>query len=146
MTGRYHRGADRYPPSETWPALYTALAPHIALGEMVRHTSAIAEFANKRLSRLHIRLQAVLDGTDLAASRLPGSPGFADFCHPGRFELTHAVAVAVPGLGAEALLTPSCTRFAGNNLIVFVDRLRVGSSIAVVDSEDPDLYIDWTAI
>jgi hypothetical protein len=44
---------------------------------------------------------------------------------------------------AEALLVPSCTRFPEGNLIIFTDRLRMESSLEVVDTQDPELFIDW---
>lgn len=32
-TGRFNRGTDKYDAHETWPDLYTGLAPQVALGE-----------------------------------------------------------------------------------------------------------------
>jgi hypothetical protein len=48
-TGRFHRGSDTFTSSETWPALYTGLAPHVALGERLRHTTsqALAQLADQ---------------------------------------------------------------------------------------------------
>jgi hypothetical protein len=61
-TGRFNRGADKFATHETWSALYTSLALHVALGERLRHTtsSSLRTLANQRLSRLHVKLQAVL--------------------------------------------------------------------------------------
>lgn len=58
----------------TWPALYTGLAEHIALGEALRHTTYLPDLAEKRISRLQIHVQAALDGTSLvgAGHRGPG--------------------------------------------------------------------------
>lgn len=129
-----------------WPALYTGLAEHIALGEALRHTEHLQDLAWKRIRHLEIRLQAVVDGTSLVGCGLPGAPTLADICHPAAYDLTHAIAEVVRTRGAEALLIPTCTRFSGNNLIEFPDLLRPGSIITVLGTEDPDLYIDWDAL
>src|SRR5215218_2882196 len=144
-TGRYHRGRDRYPESETWPALYTGLAEHIALGESLRHTQHLPGLAWKRVTRLEISLEAVLDGTGLVDGDFSGTPVLDDLCRPADYDLTHEIARAARARGAEALLVPTCTRFTGNNLIIFPDLLRSGSSLIVSSAEDPDLYIDWEA-
>jgi hypothetical protein len=146
VTGRYHCGRDRYPESETWPALYTGLAEHIALGEALRHTRHLPELAAKRITRLAISLAAVLDSTALVGSGQTGAPALEDLCRPTDYYLTHEIAKAVRARNAEAFIIPTCTRFAGNNLIVFPDLLRSGSSITVLGTEDPDLYIDWDAL
>jgi hypothetical protein len=145
-TGRYHRGRDRFPESSTWPALYTALAPHVALAEMLRHTRALPELATKRLTRLRIALSAVLNGTALFSGNPINTFAIADLCRPSDYALTHAIADAAQERGAEALLMPSCTRLAGNILVIFPVRLRSDSSISVLETEDPDLFIDWTSM
>lgn len=62
VTGRYHRGGDPFPEAETWPALYTALAIHVALGERIRHTTpaSLQSLKTQRFSELEISLQRVL--------------------------------------------------------------------------------------
>jgi RES domain-containing protein len=150
-TGRFHRGADRFP-GLAWPALYTSLAQHVALGERCRHTSRenLARLANQRISRRHIRLQAVLDlcGPAGCAGLAFPDPTLDDLCHPSDYSTGHAVALAARAhpAGVEAFLVPSCTRFPEGNLIVFIDRLRPASSIDAEDSVDPDLYVDWDAV
>ena len=150
-TGRYHRGSDRHP-DDAWPALYTSLAQHVALGEHCRHTTPanLRNLANQRISRLRVHLQAVLDVcapggcTELGVAevRLP------DLCHPSDYAVGHAIASAARALDAriEGILVPSCTRFPEGNLIVFVDRLCHGSGIAVEESVDPDLFVDLDAV
>jgi hypothetical protein len=142
-TGRYHRGQDRFAAADVWPALYTGLAPHIALGEMLRHTRALPSLSSKRISRLDVNLSAVLDGEGLIADVLHGAPNFDDLCRPMDYTLTHAIAQAARARDAEALLMPTCTRLNGNNLIVFPDRLLPDSFIVVLGTEDPDLFVDW---
>src|SRR5687768_9212106 len=85
-TGRYNRGRDRFPAEETWPALYTALAQHIALGERLRHTTpgALSRLSEQRISRLTVRLNAVLDCCSSPGCLVPTLPGLghADICLP----------------------------------------------------------------
>ena len=150
VTGRYNRGRDRYPSDEAWPALYTALAQHIALGERIRHTTpaALARLSEQRISRLTVRLHSVLDGCAGPNCVVPAVPGLvhADVCLPSDYRVPHALAVAARQRGVEGLLIPSCTKFRGGNLIVFPDHLDPESRIALIDSEDPDLFVDWDAL
>jgi hypothetical protein len=148
-TGRYDRGSDKYPTQETWPALYTALAQHVALGERIRHTTpaVLPTLAAQRISRLRVTLQRVLRACspngchELAVSGLTND----DICRPADYSRTHALAEAARQR-AEAFLIPSCTRFPEGNLIIFTDRLQPRSEIRVIDSVDPDLIVDWSSI
>jgi hypothetical protein len=145
-TGRFNRGSDRFGPDETWPALYTGLALHVALGERLRHTTpaTLSALGNQRLSRLRVSLQTVLilcapsGCVEVGIAGLDGD----NLCQPANFETTHHIALLARDL-AEALMIPSCTRFPEGNLIVFPDLLREGSTIAVEETQDPDLFIDW---
>ena len=146
-TGRYNRARDRYPDHESWPALYTGLAQHIALGERIRHTTrkALSTLAGQRVSRLRVRLQVVLDGCveDGCVHATVVGITLDELCHPTDYRKTHALAQAVRARNVEGLLVPSCTRFQCGSLIVFPDLLRPGSTIRVIDTEDPDLFVDW---
>ncbi len=42
----------------------------------------------------------------------------------------------------EGLLVPSCTRFAGGNLVLFPTNLLPGSEVRIVRAEDPVLYVE----
>ena len=149
-TGRYNRGSDRFPIEATWPALYTALAQHIALGERLRHTTpaALSRLSEQRISRLSVRLHIVLDCCAAPDCIEPAVPGLtqADICRPGDYRATHSFASAARLRGVEGLLIPSCTRFRGGNLIIFPDLLRLESNVALTDSEDPDLIVDWDSV
>ena len=145
VTGRYHRGRDHYPEAETWPALYLALKPHIALGERLRHTTPelLASLNGQRLSELRLGLHRVIVGChlpDCARSAIPGMTA-DDLCRPHDYATTHQVAAAARTMGVEGMLVPSCTEFAGGNLVVFPDLLDAHSTIEVVRSEDPTLFI-----
>lgn len=63
---RYHRGLDLFPEDQAFPALYTSLAPEIALWEMVRRSASrnLAYLQNNVLSQLHVKLDRVLDLSD----------------------------------------------------------------------------------
>ena len=53
-SGRYHRGLDLFPPEQAFAALYTSLAPEVAMWEMVRRSAArnLAYLQNNVLSQL----------------------------------------------------------------------------------------------
>lgn len=145
-TGRYNRGSDIYATHETWPALYTSLAEHVALGERMRHTTAksLNKLGIQRLTCLRVDLREVLV---LCAPTGCGEIGidgmeFDDFCSPAEYGKCHQIAELARTF-AEALLVPSCTRFPEGNLIIFPDRLHGSSSLTIETSIDPDLYVDW---
>lgn len=151
-TGRFNRGRDRFAAHDTWPALYTGLALHVALGERLRHTTpaSLAQLRNQRISRLRVTLRIVVIACGPAGCSECGVPGLGleDLCHPVDYAKTHALAWAArtaPVL-AEALLIPTCTRFPEGNLIIFPDLLRGASEVHVVESHDPDLFVDWTRV
>jgi RES domain-containing protein len=146
VTGRFHRGRDRYPEAETWPALYLALKLHIALDERLRHTTPqlLASLNGQRLSELRLGLHRVIVGChlpDCARSAIPGI-SMGDLCRPHNYAKPHQVAAAARTMGVEGILVPSCTEFAGGNLVVFPDLLDTHSKIEVVRSEDPTLFIN----
>lgn len=150
VSGRYHRGQDKFPSPEAWPALYTATSQHIALGERLRHTTAAAleRLAVQRISRLRVRLRQVLivcANTNCMETAVPGMT-IASLCNPTYYEWTQALGADVVRRGAEGLLIPSCTRFRGGNLIIYPNNLHEDSSIVVDDTEDPDLFIDWVKL
>ena len=65
-----------------------------------------------------------------------------DLCRPHNYAKPHQVAAAARTMGVEGILVPSCTEFAGGNLVVFPDLLDTHSTIEVVRSEDPTLFIN----
>lgn len=144
-TGRFHRASDKYHADEIWPALYTGLAEHVALGEGLRHLKDLSGLARWRTSKLQIRLSAVVDGCSTQGCRATSITGAVvfDLCQAADYRLTHEVAQEARRI-AEALLVPSCTRFPEGCLVVFPDRLRPESEIKVVETTDPDLHIDWS--
>lgn len=138
VTGRYHRGSDRFPDEETWPALYLALAPEVALGERLRHLSAetLGTLRSQRLTELDVRLGAVIDWRSLAGVGM----SLDELCAPD-YARTHELALAARRTGAEGMLLPSCTRLPPGVLVVFPDLLRPDSVVTIVGSVDPALTI-----
>ncbi|MCA9881057.1 MAG: RES family NAD+ phosphorylase, partial [Thermomicrobiales bacterium] len=146
VTGRYHQGRYRFAPEETWPALYTALAIHVALGERIRHTTpeSLQRMKTQRFSELEISLQRVLNlcGATGCASHGLRNTGAEDLCHSIDYTQCHQIA-ELARKSAEAILVPSCTGFPEGNLIIFPDQLDLGSTIRVAQTIDPNLSIDW---
>ena len=149
VSGRFNRGFDRFPEPDTWPALYTCLAPHVAIGERIRHTTPqdLSKLATQSLSRLWVELQRVIvlcshGGCDRLA--FSGYDLDDEFCHPVDYRATQELAeVAYQLAGAEAIMVPSCTGFPEGNLIIFPKRLTRGSRIVLEETVHPNLYIDW---
>lgn len=138
VSGRYHRGMDLFRPEDVWPALYLALRPETALGELVRHvTPALLPHLNGyRISELSVRLAAVADCRD--ASRLGVH---ADIVLNDRdYTVTQQLGAAVVTARLEGMLVPSATNL-GDNLIIFPEVLRESSELRVVTSRDPRLFV-----
>ncbi|MEX1254681.1 MAG: RES family NAD+ phosphorylase [Dehalococcoidia bacterium] len=136
VSGRYNRGSDQFSTHQTWPALYLALRPETALGEVVRHVTVelLGKLNDFRLSELEVELEAVLDCHDETALGLAAGVLSRDY----DFEPTQALAAAAIDRDAEGILVPSATGL-GDNLIVFPTRVQASSRLAVLDSRDPRL-------
>ncbi len=138
VSGRYHRASDLFPPAETWPALYLALAPETALAEVLRHFSPelTPRINGYRLTEMEVSLSAVLDCRD------PARIGIAldDLTRDYDFAVPQAIAAAALVRDAEALLIPSATAL-GDNIVVFPEQLRSSSQLAVIASRAPRLFV-----
>ncbi|MFN0071186.1 MAG: RES family NAD+ phosphorylase [Chloroflexota bacterium] len=113
-SGRYHRGLDLFPPDQAFPALYTSLAPEIALWEMVRRSAArnLAYLQNNVLSELEVGLSRILDLSDAAATGLTA----ADLTGPDH-QPCQELAAAAMARRYEGLLVPSAA-MPGLNLVL----------------------------
>jgi RES domain-containing protein len=113
-SGRYHRGLDLFPPDQAFPALYTSLAPEIAIWEMVRRSAArnLAYLQNNVLTELAVDLGRVLDLSDPAIVGLTPADLTGSDQRPCR-----ALAAAAVALGYEGLLVPSAA-LPGLNLVI----------------------------
>jgi hypothetical protein len=138
VSGRYNRGADQFAADQVWPALYLALGPEIALGEIVRHVvpELIERLNDFQLSELQVELSAVLDFRD----PVPLGLAAADLVGDYDFDLTQELAAAAIARRAEGILVPSATKL-GDNLIIFPTGLRSASRLDVIASRDPRLYV-----
>jgi RES domain len=138
FSARYNRGADQFPPEQTWPALYVALSPEICLGEILRRLRPedLANLNEYRLTELEIRLDAALDCRDPEAIGL----SLSDLVDDRDFSVPQQVAAAAIARGAEGILVRSATGL-GDNLVIFPNQLLPRSSLSVIGSRDPRLYV-----
>lgn len=138
VSGRYHRGADEFSRSDAWSALYLALAPEASLGEVLRHFSPglLPRLSEYRLTEIAVDLEAVLDCRDETAFGLAKGDLTKDY----DFARSQTLAAAAIGVGAEAILVTSATGL-GDNLVVFPAQLRHSSTLSVLGSRDPRLYV-----
>jgi RES domain-containing protein len=131
-SGRYHRGLDLFPSDLVFPALYTSLAPEIAIWEMVRRSAArnLAYLRNNVLTEFEVDLARVLDLSDPAALELTQ----ADLTGADQ-QLCQDLAAAALALGHSGLLVPSAA-LPGLNLVLLPWNLSEPSPVRVVRSTD----------
>jgi RES domain-containing protein len=119
-------------------ALYTALSPETALGELIRHITPelLPSLNGFRLSRVSVTLVAAIDCRD------PSNIGLRvqDLTSDGSTERTREIGAAAHMLGADGLLVPSATLL-GDNLILFPDNFSPSTRLTLETSIDPRLYI-----
>ena len=129
-SGRYHRGLDLFPPEQAFPALYTSLAPEIALWEMVRRSAArnLAYLRNNALSELAVDLGRVLELSD------PPAVGLTQVDLTGTdLQPCQALAAAALARGYEGELVPSAA-LPGLNLVILPRNLPEPPPLRVVRS------------
>jgi len=129
-SGRYHRGLDLFPPDQAFPALYTSLAPEIAVWEMVRRSAArnLAYLKNNVLTQLEVALGRVLDVSD------PTSFGLTQADLTGSdLHACQELAAAALARGCEGLLVPSAA-LPGANLVLLPGNLSESTSLHIVRS------------
>ena len=138
VTGRYHRAADRFPPQDCWPALYLALAPEVALAEIIRHTTpeSFPALNAYRISEIAVELSDVLDCRNAEDLGMPLEMLWDDH----NVAVPQQLARAALDRGAEGILVSSATRL-GDNLVVFTEQRRLDSQLRVLRSRDPHLYV-----
>ena len=135
--GRFNRGGPHLDPDEGWPALYLSSAPHIALGEYTRHLPDLSRLRDLRISRIHVELTSAANCLDLGALGLTEKQLLES---SDDYTVGQALAAASIDTGYEAIVVPTATRFQGYNLVVFTGHLHPGSSLRVLDYEEPQLY------
>jgi RES domain-containing protein len=119
VSGRYHRGTDRFAAAEAWPALYLALGPETALGELIRHITPelLPHLHGYHISEVSVTLTRVADCRD--ATRLGVTS--ATMLDDQDYSVTQQLGAAANAVGLEGLLVPSATSL-GDNLVVFTDQ------------------------
>ncbi len=131
-SGRYHRGLDLFPPEQTFPVLYTSLAPEIALWEMVRRSAArnLIYLKNNVLSELSVDLSRVLDVAD------PDAVGLTRADLVGAdYHRCQELGAAAARRGYEGLLVPAAA-MPGTNLVIFPRNLAEAIPIRTVRSTE----------
>jgi RES domain-containing protein len=131
-SGQYHRGLDLFADDEAFAALYTSLAPEIAIWEMVRRSAArdLSYLKNNVLAELEVDLDRVLDLSN------PSVIGMS------REELTgpdHGVCQDLAATAVErdfqGLLAPSAA-LPGSNLVIFPRNLPEARPIRALRSTE----------
>lgn len=144
----------------------TILAPERSpyrLGRRRRRWDAVAHRMGGSAWRFHNRRYPADDpGGSLRVSgrynlgldSAPASRAFAalylgltieDLCDDFNYDQPRQLARAARNVGAEGLLVPSATRL-GNNLVLFPADLRSGSTLTVIGSVDPKMYVDRASV
>lgn len=131
-SGRYHRGLDLFPPDQTFPALYTSLAPEVAIWEMVRRSAAqsLAYLQSNVLTELAVGLARALDYSDPAAAGLAAT----DLTGPDH-QFCQEIAAAALARWYEGLLVPSAA-LPGVNLVLLPQNLPQPLPIRVTRSTE----------
>lgn len=126
----------RWNPPQSFATLYLADSEAAVEAEFRRMAErqglSISQFLPRRIYRLEVELQAVVDLT--GATALPPALAEADFLGED-LSTTQAVGEAAQYLGREAILAPSA---AGPGLVlaVFIDRLLPDSRVEDIDFEE----------
>ena len=144
VSGRYHRGADHFPPDQVFAALYTSVSDAVVTWEVIRGSmrggagAVEARLRATDLARLRVRLQAALDVREPAVAGFAGAVLTSD-----DYSLTQAIGAAAFARGIEGLLVPSATGVGepgrDYNVVILPDNLRPESEVPFVDSRRPQL-------
>lgn len=136
-SGRFHCGLDLFKADEAWPALYTSLGPHVAIGEFTRHVEKLSDLRDVRLTRIRVALTAVLDCRDLEVIGVAHDALLEDT----DYTIGQRLARVVIDRRQEGMLIPSATGYPEGNLIIFPLELRPVSEMVEEEHIDPHLYV-----
>ena len=120
---RYHRAADRFPPDQTWPALYLGLSYGVCMAETMRHLPKDAPFSMLTtfyLSEIEVSLRALIDCRDVTVLGI----ALGDLLRDRDYDAGQQLAAAVRARGCDGLLVPSATLLPDAALIVFPDVIQ----------------------
>jgi RES domain-containing protein len=127
-------------------AVYGSFTPQTALAETLAHANYYRLPIHASMPRtfvaIEFKLQVVLDLTDgrnrqamaISENRLLDCDWRGEI-QAGKAPLTQRVGRAASNAGIEASQVRSAADSAGQNLVVFVDNLRSGSSLAVIAAD-----------
>ena len=142
--GRWHRGGPSFPPDQVFATLYTAVSDAVATWEYIRHSRRSdademwLRLTSVTLSRLHVRLSAVLDLRDPSLAGLT-----VDDLIGNDYSLSQAIGAEAFARQFEGLLVPTATGVGESgrdfNVIIYTDNVRPDSSIAFIESKTPNL-------
>jgi RES domain-containing protein len=136
------RYGGRWNAAGSFAAVYASLTPETAVAEALAHSRHYgipdADALPRVLVALDASLASLADLTDgrarrilrLSRRRLRSEP-WRHAADAGREALTQAIGRAAFEAGLEALLVPSAANRVGANLVVFPERLRPDSRLAV---------------
>ena len=136
------RHGGRWNAAGSFAAVYASLSPETAVAEALAHARHYgipdAEALPRVLVALDASVAALVDLTEARARRilrvsrrrLRGEP-WRRAADAGREALTQAIGRAAFEGGLEGLLVPSAASRTGVNIVVFPERLRPGSRLAV---------------
>jgi len=128
---------DLFEEDKAWPALYTSLGPHVAMGEFTRHVRDIAELSDVRLTKIRVSLVSVVDCRDLGLLGITHAALLEDTDYAVGQGLARAAIVR----RYEGMLVPSATRYPEGNLIIFPFERRPVSDIDEEEHVDPHLHV-----
>ena len=127
-------------PRGEFGALYVALDKETASAELYRKAEQAgvpaSDLSPRRVLTVDVSLDRVLDLTGESQQEEWGIS--AEELASSEYETCHEVARAARRAGYEAILFPSATG-TGNNLAIFLDRLRPGSRVEIVGNEPMDV-------
>lgn len=143
-SGRYHRARAQAPSGRVWRALYLGLDTGAVLAEAIRYLGpdGARSTIGRRLTSIEVVLGRVVDLCD------PARYGWSlddliedrDWSVPHAPTLTQRIGLAALNLGVEGIIVPAASKV-GANLVVLVNNLSPDSSLSVLDSMDPKLYV-----
>jgi RES domain-containing protein len=125
-------------------AVYAALDPVTAVQESYQNFQGFGFFPKPRvLAGLAIRLRHMLDLTDSRIRRFLGftvadlvGEDWSGIQQAGEESWTQAIGRGAARAGFEGLLVPSARHAPGRNVVIFPQKLRVGSSVAAIAPEE----------
>ncbi len=140
-----HKSGGRWDPPDGFDVLYTALDPKGAKAEIFFHLNRAPVFPSSLrflLHRLRVRTEKTLSIADLETLKRFGvdTDRFSEVGYRDAVSRTQEIGDAAHFIGYDSLLVLSA-RHAGQNLVVFTDRVDLNKDLEVMESRE----VDWEA-